>query len=398
MKKIISLLIITIISIACSTSSEENNSTSALPLSPSSLTGIVISSTQVNLSWIDNSDNENGFKIERKIDAGNFEIIGNTISTNFSDIGLTSNKYTYRVCSFNKNGNSATYTNEITLSILSLPTISTIIATGITSNSAISGGIITADGGSPITARGVVWSTTPNPMITLITKTSDGIGIGSYMSNITNLLPVTSYYARAYATNNTGTSYGDVFVFKTTATYSIGKGVTDIEGNFYPSIIIKGQEWMQKNLNVTKYRNGDLIQQVSDPAQWGGILTGIWSYYENNSANGTLYGKLYNWFAVKDSRGLAPQGWHIPTDAEWKTLYNNIGGWQNAGGKMTEMGTLHWPSPNSNATNESGFTALPGGAIIHNDFTNQYYYINSISAHWWCLEGNGYAINNCSPN
>lgn len=139
----------------------------------------------------------------------------------------------------------------------------------------------------------------------------------------------------------------------------------DVQGNCSEVITtICGKDWMVKNLDVSNYRNGDLIPEVIDPTVWAGLTTGAWCYYYNNSDNGTTYGKLYNWYAVNDSRGLAPAGWHVPTDAEWTTLENcldAISPTGNVGGKMKETGTTHWTSPNTGATNSSGFTGLPGG-------------------------------------
>ena len=126
-------------------------------------------------------------------------------------------------------------------------------------------------------------------------------------------------------------------------------------------ITIGGQTWAPKNLDVVTYRNGDPIPEVQAASTWSNLTTGAWCYYENNTANGTTYGKLYNWYAVNDPRGLAPNGYHIPTDAEWTTLTSYLGGTVTAGGKMKEAGTSHWLSPNTNATNSSGFTGLPGG-------------------------------------
>ncbi|MEJ7740450.1 MAG: fibrobacter succinogenes major paralogous domain-containing protein [Chitinophagaceae bacterium] len=128
-----------------------------------------------------------------------------------------------------------------------------------------------------------------------------------------------------------------------------------------PSVTICKQVWMAKNLDVSNYRNGDVIPQVTDAAAWAGLTTGAWCYYENNGANGTTYGKLYNWYAVNDARGLAPAGWHVPSDAEWTTLTDCLGGDRVAGGKMKETGTTHWQTPNTGADNSSGFTGLPGG-------------------------------------
>ena len=126
-------------------------------------------------------------------------------------------------------------------------------------------------------------------------------------------------------------------------------------------ITIGGQTWAPKNLDVVTYRNGDPIPEVQAASTWSNLTTGAWCYYENNTANGTTYGKLYNWYAVNDARGLAPNGYHIPTDAEWTTLSSYLGGTVTAGGKMKEAGTSHWLSPNTNATNSSGLTGLPGG-------------------------------------
>ena len=128
-----------------------------------------------------------------------------------------------------------------------------------------------------------------------------------------------------------------------------------------PTIVIGTQQWMEKNLDVLTYRNGDIIPQVTDPTAWAALTTGAWCYYNNDVANGAIYGKLYNWYAVNDPRGLAPTGWHVPTDDEWTTLSNTLGGDAVAGGKMKVAGTTRWTTPNTGATNESGFAGLPGG-------------------------------------
>ena len=103
------------------------------------------------------------------------------------------------------------------------------------------------------------------------------------------------------------------------------------------------------------------IPQVTDPTQWLTITTGAWCYYNNDPANADTYGLLYNWYAVNDPRHLAPWGWHIPSAAEWAILSTCLGGNTVAGGKMKETGTIHWQTPNVNATNSSGFSGLPSG-------------------------------------
>jgi uncharacterized protein (TIGR02145 family) len=158
--------------------------------------------------------------------------------------------------------------------------------------------------------------------------------------------------------------------------------VTDIDGNVYQTVIIGNQEWMAENLKVTRYSNGDSIPNVTDGSEWAGLSTGAYCTYDNNAFNAAVYGHLYNWYAVNDSRGIAPVGWHVPTDDEWKELEMYLGMSQSAadsagigcrgtdeGGKLKRVGTFYWNSPNTGATNESGFSALPGG-IRHSDDGN----------------------------
>jgi uncharacterized protein (TIGR02145 family) len=147
------------------------------------------------------------------------------------------------------------------------------------------------------------------------------------------------------------------------------------------TVTICSQQWMDKNLDVSKYRNGDDIPQVTDPTAWAALTTGAWCYYNNDPANGAVYGKLYNWYAVNDPRGLAPAGFHIPTDAEWTTIVTCLGGASVAGGKMKETGTTHWSAPNTGATNSSGFTGLPGG---HRDWSGSFDGVDvGFNVFWW---------------
>ncbi|MFZ4546356.1 MAG: fibrobacter succinogenes major paralogous domain-containing protein [Bacteroidales bacterium] len=134
--------------------------------------------------------------------------------------------------------------------------------------------------------------------------------------------------------------------------------VTDFDGNVYHTIVIGTQTWMVENLKTTHYRNGSPIDNVTDNALWAGLSTGAWCNYDNNPANGTKYGCLYNWAAV-GTGNLAPAGWHVPTDADWTTLTDFLGA--VAANKLMEAGTTNWQAPNTGATNETGFTALPNG-------------------------------------
>jgi uncharacterized protein (TIGR02145 family) len=126
-----------------------------------------------------------------------------------------------------------------------------------------------------------------------------------------------------------------------------------------PTVTIGTQEWMTKNLDVVTYRNGDTIPEVTDPAVWASLTTGAWCYYDNDPANGFVYGRLYNRYAVVDPRGLAPTGWRVPSNSDWETLSGSLGGQAVAAGKM--RATIIWNSLYTGSTNESGFTGLPGG-------------------------------------
>ena len=138
--------------------------------------------------------------------------------------------------------------------------------------------------------------------------------------------------------------------------------IIDQDGIANRTIEIGKQEWMAENLNVSHYKNGDPIPQVEDKEEWTNLKTGAWCYYENSSKHGIIYGKLYNWYAINDSRGLSPEGWNIPSNVDWQQMIDYLGGEGVAGGKMKEKGTAHWISPNEGANNISGFNGLPGGA------------------------------------
>jgi uncharacterized protein (TIGR02145 family) len=144
-----------------------------------------------------------------------------------------------------------------------------------------------------------------------------------------------------------------------------GNTVTDIDGNTYKTVVIGTQTWMAENLRVSKFNNGDLITFVSDSSQWSARAYDAWCYPNNDVKNNIPYGKLYNLYAVVDSRKLCPSGWHVSTDAEWTTLTNFLGGESVAGGKLKSVGTLHWRSPNPGATDEFGFSIVGAAARDH---------------------------------
>jgi uncharacterized protein (TIGR02145 family) len=263
-----------------------------------------------------------------------------------------------------------------TSGLASVPTVITDSISSITPTSAVTGGNVTSDGGATVTVRGVCWSTSPNPTIAN-TTTNNGTGTGTFMSNITGLSPSITYYVRAYATNSVGTAYGNELTF-TTLTSQPQFPVYDIDGNGYDTVNIGSQVWLKQNLKTTRYNDGAAIPNIIDSCIWSGLSTGAMCWYNNDSATyGDTYGALYNWYAVVSPSDLCPTGWHVPTDIEWQTLEIYLGmtqtqanstGWRGTdeGGKMKDVGTTHWNSPNAGATNSSGFTALPGGWRAYN--------------------------------
>lgn len=198
---------------------------------------------------------------------------------------------------------------------------------------------------------------------------------------------VASKTVKINVTQPTGDGGVTSAVFNTTKTYGT---MTDQNGNTYKTITIGTQTWMAENLRVTKYRNGDPIPNVTDNTAWATLTTGAYCSYGNTANKDDIasYGRLYNWYAASDSRNIAPLGWHVPTDAEWTTLTTYLSGATVAGGKMKEAGTTHWTSPNTSATNESGFTALPSGYRGTNDGT--FNYLGNYG-NWWSSTAYGAA-------
>ena len=257
------------------------------------------------------------------------------------------------------------------------PIITTKSISNISGSTATSGGYIKTNGGSAITSKGVVWSLATNPTIALTTKTNDGIGSVDYSSLITGLYPSTKYYVKSYATNAITTSYGN-------------------EVNFtvdYNKAIIGNQTWADSNLNVSTYRDGTVIPQVTDPTAWASLTTGAWCYYDNNSNNQIPYAKLYNWYAIYgiyDSasladpllrKNIAPDGWRIPSSTDFNNLSSFLGGSSVAGTALKLEGWDYWyqADPTYSGTNSSNFSAVGGGQRQANgDFVN----IKAISAYW----------------
>jgi uncharacterized protein (TIGR02145 family) len=276
--------------------------------------------------------------------------------------GLTTGA-TYYVRAYATNMLGTSYGNEAGFVATTAPTLavlSTLNAVGITTSSASCGGDITSEGNVAVTARGICWSLTPNPT-TADHPINAGSGPGVFTTSITGLTASTTYHVRAWATNSVGTSYGNNISFTTANPPPPPSTVT-----------ICSQVWMTRNLDVTTYRNGDPIPEVSDPTQWKNLTTGAWCYVNGDASTNATYGKMYNWYAITDPRGLAPTGWHIPSKTELSTLATCVGGEYIAGGPLKTTGTNDWMSPNTGATNSSGFSALPGGRRTNQGVYNSF--------------------------
>lgn len=227
------------------------------------------------------------------------------------------------------------------------------------------GSVSYSGGGSAIAERGFCYATTTNPTLSNDTVRA-GSGVGNFSAGIAGLTAGTTYYVKAYAKSNTGdVTYGNQLSFTTLTLGMPSPGigtVTDIDGNVYNTITLGTQVWMVENLKTTHYRDGTLIPNVTDNTTWGTLATGAYCDYDNNPANATAYGRLYNSYAATSSHNIAPAGWHVPSYAEWMTLFNYLGGGGVAGGRMKETGLTHWLAPNTAADNSSGFTAVGGGS------------------------------------
>lgn len=278
-------------------------------------------------------------------------IDGNGLADYVSNMALLLGNHTYYVRAYARNQWGVGYGTEISFTTLSvLPaTVVTLPILFYKDTMFYGRGGVSNSGGGILSDAGVVVSTQPGPTVSDIKCSKSGGYLYAFEARCGSLLPHTVYYVRAYAVNEAGVSYGNELSF-TTAAASPG------------NVIINNQVWMARNLDVSTYRNGDTIPQARNGAEWAYLSTGAWCWYNDDSATyAATYGKLYNWYAVNDPRGLAPDGWHIPTRDDMNQLAAVFGGYNVAGAALKEAGTQHWAAPNYGATNISGFTALPGG-------------------------------------
>jgi len=263
----------------------------------------------------------------------------------------------------------------------------------LSNSSFLSGGTVLHGGGADIHERGIVYGLNSLP------EKSDGYiisgnGSGEFEAILTGLSPDEGYYYRAYVQNDGGISYGPQKYVYLNSYY--GTSVTDIDGNMYQTVIIGDQEWMKKNLQVTTYNDGNLIENVTVSQEWRDNVNGAYCYYDNDSANYAAdYGCLYNWYAIEDGN-LCPSGWHVPTDEEWKQLEIYLGmsraqadstgnRGNDEGAQIKEVGTTYWEDPFG--TNASGFSAR--GGSLRNYYGNFGIFLEPDilgilwSGYWW---------------
>ncbi len=357
---------------------------------PSNLQITPNSITSVTLSWQDNSNGEDGFKIDRKINSGAWELIFASVGSNltsFTDININwqTNDYTYRVYSFYDSYNSSTIESAI-----SWPEVNTTSASNVTYNSATSGGSVTIQGNYSISARGICYGTAANPDISGA-HTTDGSGVGAFSSNLTGLIQVTSYNMRAYATTSFGTSYGPQINF-TTLPWQCGTTFTDSrDNNDYLTVQIGNQCWMRENLAY--------LPSVSPSSNGSLSLSYYYVYgYEGTSvteaiatSNYQTYGVLYNWPA---SSTACPEGWHLPSDAEWTVLTDYVSSqpeylcnsntdfiakafaanaFWNSSANVCAVGN------DQNTNNATNFAVLPGG---YRNYNGNFYDIGHYGTFW----------------
>jgi uncharacterized protein (TIGR02145 family) len=300
-------------------------------------------------------------------------------------------KTTYYACAFASNFDGTGYGNVISFTI-SYDIITTTAVSNISPFHALSGGNVATAWEESVIERGICWDTSPYPLITG-NHTSDSSGSGIYESHINDLTENTLYYVRAYVRAYVSYEmeiiYGNQVSF-TTIEFSGGQPCPNMptvhyEGKTYNTVQIGAQCWFKENLNV-----GVRINESQDQIATNGIMEK--HCYDDLESNCDIFGGLYQWDEMMQGsttpgvQGLCPSGWHIPTDIEWTTLTDYLGGDSVAGGRLKELGTTHWQYPNEGATNESGFSALPGG--LRNNYYGSYSNLTELGYWWSSVEKN----------
>jgi uncharacterized protein (TIGR02145 family) len=232
---------------------------------------------------------------------------------------------------------------------------------------------VLTDSNSAVTDYGLCWSNKQNPTLADNVMNTHYTVKGNVIIRASNLKSNATYNIRGYATNSAGTAYGQQLTFTTTSAT-----VTDYDGNVYKTVLIGNQLWLQKNLDVTHYRNGDAIPNDTSPYVWDNTNSGGYCNYNNDTAMATKFGRLYNFYAVEDSRNVCPVGWHVSTEDEWTALVAYLGGPDVAGAAIKDTSQYE---TSDEANNSSDFSALLGGMRQAIGFDNASF-INGCGV-WW---------------
>ena len=341
--------------------------------SPSNISANAISDSEIELTWTDNTAYEAGFKIERDVGSG-FTEIGTVAEdvTEYTDTGLTyGQSYSYRVATFTASNMSswamATATTEF-------PAPSDLSATMI-SDSEIR----------------LTWTDNTGYEMGFKIESDDGSGyveLGLVGSNVTDYIDsgLTSGQSYSYRV----AAFTSANISNYSAAVTAIPYLEDIDGNAYQTVQIGDQKWMAENLKVTHYREGTAITHVTDNTSWGGLTTEAYCIYNNNASNEVdIYGALYNCYAVEDSRNIAPEGWHVPTDAEWTELETYLSNNGYSGIEGSALKSISGWNAGGNGTDEFGFTALPSGWRIQVD---GYFSNVGVSAHYWSVSDAWYRM------
>lgn len=265
----------------------------------------------------------------------------------------------YYVRAYAKIDDQVFYGNEVKLDLNSINPSITIVKKESGNPEAVQvEATITYTHSAPIIEKGICWSTAVDPTSDLATK-SVKTGSSLVLSEVITVLPWKSFYVRGYAITGTGVFYSNSIQVINTPPVTIGE-VTDIDGNKYKTAAIGGQVWMAENLKVTKYSDGTSIATGSE-AEFKSTTDGMYTLYDGDAANLSKFGYLYNGYTVVSPNKVCMTGWHVPAPSDWKELATSLGGFETAGGRMKAISSL-WASPNTDADNVSGFSALPGGS------------------------------------
>jgi uncharacterized protein (TIGR02145 family) len=235
----------------------------------------------------------------------------------------------------------------------------------------------------PLLEKGICWSTSKNPDITKNKQADNGSNL-EFAHTITSLSSGVAYYVRGYAINKHGIFYGNEIQILLLPAPVYGE-VVDIDGNKYKTVVIGLKTWMAENLKVTKFNDGTSIPSLSE-SEFKTTDGSAFTSYNGNSSNVPSFGYLYNGYTVTNTKNVCMQGWHLASSSDWYSLASALGGLESAGGRMKAISTI-WASPNEAATNESGFTGLPGGSYCRICLSNSGLFADiGTDGYWWSAQ------------